>query len=552
MRTYRQRPGLLLGAMLTCAALTTASPSLADVWGSAERKNVPPPDLGPSGADAPLPPTTPYAPGEEALLEEKDSHAEKDPPPEDRPPAALGAPGKGGPPAKAAQPRPQAPIASDAERTPPDYDGVDTGTSAGEVLLWVPRIALSPLYLVSEFVVRRPLGWVATTAEREHWPAILIDFFTFGPQKNAGIVPTFLIDFGFRPSGGLFFFWDDVLTETHDIRLRAATGGPDWWLLNAISRFEPWRDQTLYVRGEVNIRPDSVFHGLGPESGEDRFRFRRTLFEGELGYVADLWRSSTFTSFVGIRDVNFDSDIGCCGNPTVAQGVARGVFPLPPGMVSGYTVLRHGIVAEFDTREQRYPDRPMPGTDFVSPSGSGIRLSLRGAHSAAINERSDAPAGGPNRYHFVNYGATLGGFVDILERQRVLGLELIADFADPVQENGEVPFTEQAMLGGERPLRGFLRGRLVDRSAIAARFTYSWPVWVWLDGVLHYSVGNVFGEHLSGFEPALLRSSFGLGLRATTARDHAFGALIAAGTDTFRGGSEIERLRFVVGTTSGF
>ena len=65
--------------------------------------------------------------------------------------------------------------------------------------LWVPRVILFPLYAVSEYVVRRPLGWLVSTAERERWPTLIIDFFTFG-NRQGGVVPTLFIDLGMRPT----------------------------------------------------------------------------------------------------------------------------------------------------------------------------------------------------------------------------------------------------------------------------------------------------------------------------------------------------------------
>jgi outer membrane protein assembly factor BamA len=152
----------------------------------------------------------------------------------------------------------------------------------------------------------------------------------------------------------------------------------------------------------------------------------------------------------------------------------------------------------------------------------------------------------------VKYGATLGGFVDVDGQQRVLGLSLIADFADPLRSDGQIPFAEQVGLGGERPMRGFLEGRLLDRSAVVAQLEYRGPVWVWLDGTFHYAVGNVFGRHLGGFEADLLRQSFGIGLRANNARDHAFEILSAFGTETFEQGGRVDTFRFVLGASSGF
>src|SRR5687767_2931858 len=82
------------------------------------------------------------------------------PPPDVAPPPA--------PPAEPPAPQPvvspdaaviDAPIAADEERELPDYDGRgDDPVTAGEVFIWVPRAIFSPLYLVSEYVLRWPIG----------------------------------------------------------------------------------------------------------------------------------------------------------------------------------------------------------------------------------------------------------------------------------------------------------------------------------------------------------------------------------------------------------
>lgn len=445
------------------------------------------------------------------------------------------------------------PIASDRKRPVPDYDGRgDAPVTTGEVLLWIPRIALSPLYLVSEYVVRRPLGWVVATAERNDVPQKLVDLFTFGPDGNIALVPTGLVDFGFRSSVGLYFRWDEFLGEHNELRARAATGGIDWWLFNVSDRLTVAPQQKLGLRAEWSTRPDWVFHGFGPESAPREARFKMREAEAGVKYDAELWRSSAASSFVGVRDVSFDPTVGTSGDPTVAQEVARGRYPAPPGIADGYTVFVQRLMLELDTRPRRVPDDLPEASDYVSPPGTGVRLQLRGEHAAGLRDLPRSGAGTPEPHHWIAYGGTLGGFVDLTGTQRVLGLSLIADFADPIEASGEVPFTEQASLGGPRPLRGFLEGRLVGRSSAVAQVDYQYPIWVWLDGAMHYAVGNVFGERLDGFDLALARQSFGLGLRSIGNRDHSFELLVAFGTDTFRGGAEIEDVRFTVGATSGF
>ena len=443
----------------------------------------------------------------------------------------------------------QPPLRGDEERELPDYDGRgDEPTTVGDVAIWVPRIALAPAYLVSEYLVRQPLGWVVTRAEQEELPAILIDFFTFGPDRSVGIIPTTLIDFGFKPSVGLYFYWNDFLADRNDLRVRGATWGPDWITASVADHYEFRTGHEVGLRGGFTRRPDWVFHGLGPESGSVETRYSERRADVALEYDARLWRSSRFSAHMGIRDSSFDADSGCCGDPTVADAVAAGRFPLPPGFADGYTILRTGFDAALDSRERRNLDAAHEGSDHVSPPGGGVRLDLRGEHAAGL--RTVEPDG--QRLEWIRYGGTVGGFVDVDGYQRVLGLSVVADFADPLRRGGEIPFTEQVHLGGERPLRGFLEGRLRDRSAAVALLEYRWPVWVWFDGAIHYGVGNVFGAHLEGFELGRLRQSFGLGLRANSARDHAFEILAAFGTRTFDDGGGIEHFRLVFGATSGF
>src|SRR5580704_8503419 len=90
------------------------------------------------------------------------------------------------------------------KRSLPDYGGEPSQTTAGDVALWVPRVIFYPVYLVSEYVIRRPLGAAETAAERANLPNKIYDFFTFGPDHKAGFLPIALVDFGFEPSVGVY------------------------------------------------------------------------------------------------------------------------------------------------------------------------------------------------------------------------------------------------------------------------------------------------------------------------------------------------------------
>src|SRR5262245_24913396 len=119
--------------------------------------------------------------------------------------------------------------AADEKRPVPNYDGRGRPpTTTGDVLIWAPRVVASPLYLVSEYGLRRPLGALVVTAERDNWPAAIVNFFTFDKDHKAGIFPTAFADFGFRPSVGLYFFWDDAFVQKNALRVHTATWGADW------------------------------------------------------------------------------------------------------------------------------------------------------------------------------------------------------------------------------------------------------------------------------------------------------------------------------------
>src|SRR5262249_6333396 len=87
------------------------------------------------------------------------------------PPATTTAPiAPGTPPAPIAPPPPPPPPSGTSPKRPAfDYDGRTEPTTPGDVLIWVPRILFFPVYLVTEFVIRRPLGFLMVSAERGRW-----------------------------------------------------------------------------------------------------------------------------------------------------------------------------------------------------------------------------------------------------------------------------------------------------------------------------------------------------------------------------------------------
>lgn len=431
----------------------------------------------------------------------------------------------------AATPVPATANGSSPKRELPDFDGRgEPPTTAGDVLLWVPRVVFAPFYFVSEFVIRRPLAWLITTAERKQWPTAIRDFFLFGPDKKAGIVPTAFLDFGFRASVGFYAFWDDLLGKGNHLRLHASTLGVDW-LQGAIADKIPVGKKSFFdLRLEGIHRPDYVFHGMGPRTLQgDRMRFGIDQVQGKTVFETYWWRGSRATIEGGVRYVDFRDD-ACCEDPSVVSQVRAGRFPAPPGFDSGYTAAFQRAELTVDSRDER------------PASQTGVRLELQAEQGSNVRRSTD---------NWIKYGASAGAFLDV-KNNRTLSLSATTLFVDPVSDGATIPFTEQIVLGGNGPMRGYLYGRLVDRSAAIATLKYRWPIWIFLDGTMQASVGNVYGAGLSDFEAKLLRFSGAVGIESIGSADHTFELLFGLGSETFDQGASLNSVRLLFGTNRGF
>jgi hypothetical protein len=416
-----------------------------------------------------------------------------------------------------------------SKRPPQDYGGPPP-PSVGPSLLWAPRVVLFPLWLTSEYVIRRPIGALVRTAEKNQWPEEVISFFTFGERHNVTLFPSALIDFGLKPSVGFNLGWKYFLAEPNTLNVHFGTWGPDWVSVKARDQYALDKRQTLGFEGAFVRRRDLPFFGMGPRSPSDpRYRYQAMTSELALGYENDFWRASSFVSRTGMRSLSF-GDAGCCAEPPLADAVDSGVVASPPGYRDGYVAEFQSLFLAVDSR------RPAPD------NGTGVRIE---GHGSAVF----SPAGHFERRAWVDYGGAAGVAFD-LWKARILGFGVRADFVDPII--GTIPFTDRVALGGNRPMRGFLRGRLIDRSALVATAQYTWPVWVYLNGVLQVDVGNVFGEHLNDFSADLLRMSTAIGIRSSGPPESGLEIMVAGGTDPFEEGFNYSSFRLVLGSHHGF
>jgi hypothetical protein len=432
------------------------------------------------------------------------------------------------------------------KRAVPDYDGRgDEPTSARDVLLWVPRIAVSPLYAVSEFVLRRPLVFLLTEAERKSWPQKIAEFLRFGPGDNAIIYPTLVLDFGFRANGGLVFNWRDIGERHHRLSVKAATGGARWFSAGASYGMPLRRGGSFGLDFSFITRPDYEFHGLSGAAGDPNggrpelssegreATYGATHLEGGVSLGKAFLKRSDVASSTMIRWVHFQRPSRtCCGETSIAQRVAEGAYDLPPGFASGYLVLEQRLGFHFDTR----PPRPEPGGGVEFSPFATLGLDLKRA--------------GDDSLSWVEYGGAIAGHIDVAGHYRILSLQATAIFVDPL--GGDVPFTELVDASADGPLVAFSPGHLLGRSLGALKLEYRWPVWLFVDGTVHLAIGNVFGKHFDNVHLGDLRMSAGVGMRAASSGDIPFTLMLALGSTRLGDRFAVDSVRFVLGTTGGF
>jgi hypothetical protein len=444
-----------------------------------------------------------------------------------------------GPVARAQDAEDDEPVAASApgRRPVPDLDGrPEREPDATEQLLWIPRVLFSPLYFVSELVIRRPLGALATAIEREEIVQHVIDFLTFGPDKNIGVIPTVFYEFGLSPSVGLYAFWNQFLARSNRISAHAATWGPRWLSFTASDQLELTSASKLTARVHLERRPDQIFTGIGydstgraDESPAERSRYTVEEVDASLAARIAFFRRSEIGYAFGYRSRGF-LDRGWDDEASIGTFVGQLGDPLPPGFESGYESFRLRIHGALDTR----PLTPLP---------------VGGARLAGYVEQHVGFGGLPDSRWIRAAGEALLS-VELFE-QRVFGVTGAVAAIIPTSSGAIVPFAELIDPGNLGPLSGFQQGVLRGHTAAALTFHYTWNVWPFVNGELRWTVGNVFGPDFEDFQLDRLRMSFALGIvPGMPGGEQLFDLSVSVGTETFERHAEINNVRFTFGTRS--
>lgn len=423
-----------------------------------------------------------------------------------------------------------------SKRERPNYDGrVSERAHIGDVLLWVPRVLLAPVHLVMEWGVRKPLGSLLTIAERDNWSKFIIDFLTFD-DRNIGIIPTAFYDFNFRPSVGVYVFWNELFVKPHSIRLTAGYGGDDWYRVTFVDRWALGPRARLSFEFNYWARPDYIYAGEGVDGDPDqRTRYFSEYIDGSAKWELKSWRRSRVVVEAGVRHYRFDAKGSAGeGEQTLQRALEQEIFTGVSGGLDDYSLNFQRMLVEFDSRQHR------------PASSTGVRIAPYLSHGWDMRN--------PGERQWLGYGGTMAGFWD-MGHHRTWSLSGQVHMVDPLgdREDQSIPFTELFVLG-RRPqdLSGFLPGTLRGQSATILNLGYSYPIWVFLDGALNVSVGNAFGRSLSGFDVSRFRASIGVGIESHKDADNAFTFMFALGTSRFNERFAIDSFRFLVGTQTGF
>ena len=419
-------------------------------------------------------------------------------------------------------------------REVPDLDGrpPSDANDVADALLWIPRILTGPLYLVSEYLIRAPLGALLTPLEEE---GVLDVLFASGGQF--GFIPTLYFEFGTSPSVGFYAFADRFPFEENRISLHAAMWGDEWIRTIVKNRTLLGSGLDLVLRFEARRRPDQLVEGIGFNATDRaRARFGVNWLEARAELNHRVWRRTRFVYFAGYRSVGFD-DRGWNGDPSVYQRGGN----LPAGYATGYELFFARAHLTLDTH---------------NPVRELTRARLR----ARFLVESNAAFGGLTQVDdrqllssWIRWGGELAVSTDFLGQGRVLMLRFQTELVSPIDPDLDVvPFYELPDAGGSRgPFPGFITGQLRGQSMLGLRLEYVWPVFALLDGVINMTIGNAFGVHYEDFAFERLRLGWGIGIVPRFSGEHLVEVTFGLGTDTFENGTNIVQGRLTVGARHG-
>ena len=117
-------------------------------------------------------------------------------------------------------------------------------------------------------------------------------------------------------------------------------------------------------------------------------------------------------------------------------------------------------------------------------------------------------------------------FFTLFYNNRILALRARLDKAQALGDDGIIPYSDLATLGGTHRLRGYRRGSFRGEGSLLLSAEYRYPIWDTWNAFLFWDEGQVFNKY-GDLEPGGLEYSFGAGISVRTERAFLFGLRIA-------------------------
>lgn len=495
------------------AALLAWSPARAEPGTSSAPTSVPAsaPTTAPTTAPASLPATRPAERGPSAREGANTYEPQQRLPPPSAPPGVR-------------RPRPR----YGGNPAPP--------ATLAEVLVWLPRGLLFPLYLLSEYLIRRPLVALLTLGEK-YYVLEWLQWLFLWQNNNAGLVPTAFLDFGLNPSVGFWFFYNDLFGARERTTLSGAFWGEKWVSTRLTQRFFFFEGEATYfeLSGGFLTRPDQPYYGIGRATEQaDELFYRPVIGSAKLRFSGAFSQLNRLSSELEYRHASFRGG----QRPSVARLLDEDASTGELGRIipgfGDYNLLSVRAQLDLDTRH----------ADPLLTPGTGARLELFGSFNVDPAEPE---------LSFFTWGYTAGLFWDFSGYHHVIAVRLYMAFLEAL--GGQtVPFYELPALGGPQLMRGFFERRFIGESVLDLTLEYRYPVWAILDGTVFVGLGNAFDGHLADFAFDDLFLNWGFGLRSSTDRYTSFEILLAFGTNRLdsRDLDPAASIRFVFGVNFGF
>ena len=144
------------------------------------------------------------------------------------------------------------------------------------------------------------------------------------------------------------------------------------------------------------------------------------------------------------------------------------------------------------------------GLAYLHDSRDNVLNSFKGSYlefTATFHRRSLA-----SDFNFTRYRLDARKYW-LLETHTVLATQFLGEFND-----GDVPFRELALMGGDQIMRGYYQGRFRDKNQVALQAEYRRQVIPWLGFVLFGSVGDVAAS-VDQFDLGDFKAAGGAGIR---------------------------------------